>query len=75
MMKALLHTYFDGADLPGTMALTLVVWLCSLVLVGLIILPLFGAKVAWMAALVLLVLSLALCWGICAYHTGKEIGR
>lgn len=72
-MKELRKRYFDGTDLPGTMALSLIVWLCSLVLVGLIVLPLFGAPVAWAAALALLVLSLALCWGICTYHVAKGV--
>jgi phosphatidylethanolamine/phosphatidyl-N-methylethanolamine N-methyltransferase len=31
-------------DLPATMALTLVLWLCSLVLVGLVVAPLFGPR-------------------------------
>ena len=58
-----------------TMALTLVVWLCSLLLVGLIVLPLFGAKVALVTAGGLLVAVLALCWGICGYHVvnNKEV--
>ena len=55
-------------DLPATMALTLVLWLCSLVLVGLVVAPLFGATVAWIVALGLLVVFLALCWDVCAYR-------
>ena len=55
-------------DLPATMALTIVLWLCSLVLVGLLVAPLFGAKVAWIVALGLLLVFLALCWGVCAYR-------
>jgi hypothetical protein len=74
-MKESLKRYFSGTDLPGTMALTVVVWLCSLVLVGLIVLPLFGAKIAWMAAAALLLASLALCWGICTYHTAEGVRR
>ena len=66
-------------DLPATMALTIVLWLCSLVLVGLIIAPLFGSQVAWIVAIVLLVTFLALCWGVCAYrlvgHTEHEPWR
>ena len=63
-------------DLPATMALSLVLWLCSLVLVGLIIVPLLGWQVAWMVAIGLLVVFVALCWGVCAYrlvgHKGHE---
>ena len=70
-MKELLSNYLNGADLPGTMALTLVLWLCSLVLVGLIVLPLFGAQIAFVAAAALLLAALAVCWGICTYHIDK----
>jgi hypothetical protein len=58
-----------------TLALTLVVWLCSLLLVGLVVLPLFGSKVALVTGLGLLVALLAICWGVCGYHVvnNKEI--
>jgi hypothetical protein len=66
-------------DLPATMALTIVLWLCSLILIGLVVAPLFGAKVAWIVAIGLLVAFLVLCWGVCAYrlvvHTGHEPQR
>jgi hypothetical protein len=70
-MKELLSNYLNGAHLPGMMALTLVVWLCSLVLVELIVPPLFGAKMAFVAAAVLLLVSLVVCWGICTYRIGN----
>ena len=70
-MKASISKKLDVTDLPGTMALTLVVWLCSLVLVALIVLPLFGAQIAWMTAAALLVASLALCGCICTSQVGK----
>lgn len=55
-------------DLPATMALTIVLWLCSLILVGLVVAPLFGPGVAWIVAIGLLVVFLALCWGVCTYR-------
>ena len=55
-------------DRPATIALTIVLWLCSLVLVGLLIAPLFGSKMAWIVAIGLLLAFLALCWGACAYR-------
>jgi hypothetical protein len=55
-------------DLPATMALTLVLWLCSLVLVGLVVAPLFGQRVAWIVAIGLLLVFMTLCWGVCAYR-------
>ena len=47
------------------MGLVLVMWLCTLPLIGLVIAPLLGAMVAAMAAIVLLVASLVYCWGSC----------
>ena len=55
-------------DLPATMALTIVLWLCSLVLVALVVVPLLGWQVAWIVAIGLLIVDLALCWGVCAYR-------
>lgn len=55
-------------DMSATMILTLVLWLCSLVLVGLIFVPLVGPKVAWILALGLLIVDLALCWSVCAFR-------
>jgi hypothetical protein len=62
---------FPGSNLPELMLITLVVWLCSLAIIGLLVAPLFGAKVALTTAALLLVVLLALCWGICLYHTVK----
>ena len=55
-------------DMPATMILTLVLWLCSLVFVGLIVVPLLGPKIAWIVAIALLVVDLVLCWSVCAYR-------
>jgi hypothetical protein len=55
-----------------TIALTIVLWLCSLVLVGLVILPLFGRAVAVYTAVGFLVLFLFICWGICGWQVIKE---
>ncbi len=49
------------------MALALVVWLCSLPLVALVVIPLFGLKVAGAVALALFFVALAVCWGICGW--------
>lgn len=58
-----------------TMALFLVLWLCSLVAVGLIVAPLFGPNVAGAVALALLVTLLAICWGICLTGYSRHSGR
>lgn len=47
------------------MAITIVLWLCSLPLIALLILPLFGPAAALWTALALLVVFLVLCWGVC----------
>jgi len=56
------------AGFSETMILALAVWLCSLLLVGLVVVPLFGFKVAVAAGLGLLVALLVICWGVCGYH-------
>ncbi len=53
------------------MALALVVWLCSLPLVALVVIPLFGWKVAGVVALALFLVDLALCWGVCGWKVLK----
>ncbi|HKZ86643.1 MAG TPA: hypothetical protein VJ793_23675 [Anaerolineae bacterium] len=60
-----LDTHFDQ------MALTIVVWLCSLPLIVLIVLPLFGLEAAAVAALALLIIALVMCWSICAWKVFK----
>jgi len=49
------------------MALALIIWLCSLPLFALIVVPLFGARVALVAAILLLILVMIVCWGICGW--------
>ena len=54
------------------MALAFVAWLCSLPLVGLIVIPLLGLKVAGVVALILLVIAMIVCWGICGWKVFKS---
>ncbi len=51
----------------GDMALALVLWLCSLPLVALLVVPFFGLKVGAILAVVLFFVSMAICWGICGW--------
>jgi len=53
------------------MVLAFAVWLCTLPLVGLIVIPIFGLKVAGIIALVLLLLTIAICWGACTWKVFK----
>lgn len=49
------------------MALAVVIWMCTLPLVGLLILPFFGLKAAAIVAAVLFIAAMAICWGICSW--------
>lgn len=51
-----------------TMGVVLLVWLCSLLVIGLVVVPLFGVRTAWGVALGLLVVMLAACWGACIWR-------
>ena len=53
------------------MALALFLWLCSLPLVALIVLPLFGRTVAAIVGLTLFFIAMAICWGICSWKVFK----
>ena len=53
------------------MALALVLWLCSLPLVALVVIPLFGLKVAGIVALALFFVAMAVCWGICGWKVSN----
>lgn len=49
------------------MAVALTLWLCSLPLVGLIVMPFFGWEVTVAVVLTLLLVALVICWGICGW--------
>lgn len=51
------------------MALALTLWLCSLPLAAILVVPFFGLKVAGLVALALLILAMAMCWGACGWKT------
>lgn len=56
----------------GDMVIALVLWLCSLPLVALIVIPLFGLKIAAITAFVLFLVSVMICWGICGWKVYKD---
>jgi hypothetical protein len=56
------------------MGLTLAVWVCTLPLVFLLIMPWLGLRVAIVAALVLLVVISIVCWMLCA-ASRVDLGR
>lgn len=57
--------YFDD------MALAIIIWMCSLPLVGLLIIPFFGLKVGLFVAAALFMAALVICWGICSWKLFK----
>jgi len=50
------------------MTTSLLLWLCTLPLIGVLVLPWFGARVAAVVAGVLLVASATACYAICAWQ-------
>ena len=49
------------------MVLALALWLCVLPLVGFLIVPFFGLRIAALSAAALFVAAMAICWGICSW--------
>ncbi|MBI1794144.1 MAG: hypothetical protein HYR70_08120 [Chloroflexi bacterium] len=49
------------------MVLALVIWMCTLPLVGLLVFPFFGLKISLLVATGLLIAILVVCAGICSW--------
>lgn len=54
------------------MALTIVIWLCTLPLVGLLVVPFFGLKIGLVVAVALFIGAMIICWGICGWKLFRE---
>lgn len=54
------------------MALAIMIWLCTLPLVGLLVIPFFGLKVGLIVAVALFVAAMVICWGICSWKIFKS---
>lgn len=54
------------------MALAITIWLCTLPLVGLLVIPFFGLQVGLIVAAVLFIVAMAMCWGICSWKIFKK---
>jgi hypothetical protein len=68
------HRQIIEADMLGKfksglddMALAIVIWLCTLPLVGLLVIPFFGLKVGLIVAAALFIAAMVICWGICGW--------
>lgn len=67
-----LKQWWEQYTSSEVMAVSLVLWLCSLVAVGLIVTPWFGPRVAGGVALGLLLIALLSCWGICIVQLARK---
>lgn len=54
------------------MAFAIIIWMCTLPLVGLLVFPFFGLKISLLVAAALLIAVLVLCWGICSWKIFKS---
>jgi hypothetical protein len=54
------------------MALAITIWMCTLPLVGLLVVPFFGLKVGLVAAAALFIAAMVICWGICGWKVFRE---
>ncbi len=54
------------------MALGIIIWMCTLPLVGLLVVPFFGLKVGLFVAAALFIAAMVICWGICGWKVFRE---
>ncbi|MBI3737469.1 MAG: hypothetical protein HY258_00285 [Chloroflexi bacterium] len=54
------------------MALAIVIWMCTLPLVGLLVVPFFGLEVGLLVAVALFIAAMIICWGICSWKIFKS---
>jgi len=54
------------------MAVAILIWLCTLPLIGILIVPFFGWQAGLAAAAVLFILAMFVCWGICGWKFIKK---
>lgn len=52
---------------PDDMAIALLIWLCSLPLIGILIIPFLGWQVGLASAILLFILAVIVCWGVCGW--------
>jgi hypothetical protein len=69
MEADMLEKFKTGMD---DMALAIVIWLCTLPLVGLLVIPFFGLKVGLIVAVALFIAAMAICWGICGWKIFRD---
>jgi len=55
-----------------TMMLSLALWPCALPLVAFVVIPFFGLKMAGIVALVLFLVVMLMCWGVCGWKVSQR---
>lgn len=61
-----ISSHFDG------MILAIAVWICTVPVVGLLVIPFFGWKVGLSIVVVLSIIVAIICWGICSWKIYKS---
>ncbi len=54
------------------MALAILIWMCTLPLVGLLVVPSFGLKVGLVVASALFIVTVIICWGVCSWKFFRD---
>ena len=54
------------------LALAIIIWMCTLPVVGLLVVPFFELKVGLVAAGALFIAVIVICWGICGWKVFRE---
>ena len=54
------------------MVLAITLWLCTLPLIGLLVIPFFGVQVGLFAAVALFFAAMIVCWGICSWKLFRK---
>jgi hypothetical protein len=54
------------------MIVALLIWLCTLPLIGILIVPFLGWQVGLAAAVLLFILAMIVCWGICNWKIFRD---
>lgn len=69
------HWWRQLSTHSDTMALGLVLWICTLPLVALIAVPLLGTKTAVLVALILFLIFMLFCWSMCVWRITTPVKR
>jgi len=71
-MKASPRTVLTQADHGAWMMTSLLLWLCTLPIVGLFVLPRLGPQATLIVVIVLFAIFAVVCYGVCAWQTTES---